>query len=202
MKRMQVRQEEPPVALHERAIDNLRFIRETMERAGAFTAVPGWGGVAMGFTAVAAAWLAARQATADAWLGVWMAEAAVAGVVAAVTLYAKARRSGTALMSGASRKFALSFSPPVMVGAVLTLALARGDAHALLPGMWMLLYGTGVMTGGAFSVPIVPVLGGCFVAAGTATLFAPAAWGDALMAASFGGFHIGFGLRIARRYGG
>jgi hypothetical protein len=202
MKKLQIRQAEPPVALHERAIDNLRFIRETMERAGAFTAVPGWGGVIMGTTAVGAAWLAARQATPGAWLGVWLAEAGVAGVVAAVTLYAKARRSGAKLMSGAGRKFALSFSPPVLVGAVLTLALARGDAHALLPGMWMLLYGTGVMTGGAFSVPIVPVLGGCFVAAGTATLFAPAAWGDALMAASFGGFHIGFGLRIARRYGG
>jgi hypothetical protein len=172
-----------------------------MERAGAFTAVPGWGGVAMGCTALAAAWLASVQPSPETWLRIWLVEALVAVAIAGATLRAKAVRAGLSLLRGAGRKFALSFLPPVLVGALLTVALARAGEHALLPGTWMLLYGTAVITGGAFSIPIVPVLGSCFVAAGAAALLAPDL-ADALMAASFGGLHILFGLRIARRYGG
>jgi hypothetical protein len=133
---------------------------------------------------------------------VWLLEAAIATAIAAVTLYAKARRARTSLVRGAARKFALSFSPPVLVGAVLTVALARSGAHGLLPGMWMMLYGVGVITGGAFSVPIVPAMGSCFVVLGALSVFAPTSWIDALMGASFGGLHVAFGLVIARRYGG
>jgi hypothetical protein len=183
-------------------MDNLRFIRETMERAGAFTAVPGWGGVGMGVTAAAAAAVAAAQGSREAWLVVWLAEAAVAVLIASVTLVLKARRAGESLLRGAGRKFALAFSPPMFVGVVLTVVLARSAEYALLPGTWMLLYGTAVLAGGAFSVSIVPLLGGCFVLIGALAAFAPAAWGDALMALSFGGLHVGFGILIARRYGG
>jgi hypothetical protein len=66
--------DEPPT-LHARAMDNLSFIRDTMERATAFTAVPGWGGAAMGLTALAAAALAATRPVPSEWLGVWLGEA-------------------------------------------------------------------------------------------------------------------------------
>lgn len=191
-----------PVALHDRAIDNLRFIRETMERAGSFTAVPGWGGVLMGVTAAVAAWIASTQASPQAWLRVWLIEAGVAILIALATLFAKARRARASLLHGAGRKFALSFSPPVLVGGVLTLALARAGTYELLPAVWMMLYGVGVITGGAFSIPVVPVLGSCFVVLGMVGAFTPAGWADVMLAASFGGLHIGFGLLIARRYGG
>jgi len=190
------------VAIDRHAAENIRFIRETMERAGSFTAVPGWGGMAMGLTAVAAAFLAARQATLGAWLDVWLGEALLAFAIAAGATTFKARAAKMSLLSGPARKFALSFVPPLLVGALLTTVLFRTGATHVLPGMWLLLYGTAVVTGGAFSVRIVPMMGLCFMATGAAALFSPASWGNWYMAAGFGGLQIVFGLIIARKYGG
>ena len=191
-----------PVALEDRAADNLRFIRETMQRAGEFTAVPGWGGAGMGATALVAAWIAACQVTPARWLAAWLIEAGVAILIASATVVRKARAAGIPLFSGPARKFALSFAPPLVAGAVLTTVLFRAGFVETLPGMWLLLYGTAVVTGGAFSVRIVPVMGLCFLALGSAAVFAPSAWGDAFMAAGFGGLQIIFGLIIAKNYGG
>ena len=188
-------------ALHARAMDNLSFIRHTMERATAFTAVPGWGGVAMGCVALAAAALA-RGRSAEEWLATWLGAAVVAFALGAWSMVRKARRAGTTVFSYSGRRFVLSYVPPIAVGGLLTIALLRQGQDATLPGTWLLLYGTGVVTGGAFSVRVVPLMGVCFMALGALALFSPAAWGDALMAAGFGGLHILFGLLIARRYGG
>jgi hypothetical protein len=193
--------EEPP-ALHDRAMDNLRYIRETMERASSFTAVPGWGQVAIGVTALVAAYVAAHQSTARGWLGTWLAEAIISLLIAGWLMDRKARASGTPLLSGPGRKVAFSLSPPMVVGALLTVVLFRAGLTGAIPGMWLLLYGTGVVTGGMYSVSIVPVMGICFMAMGAAGIFAPAAWGNWLMAAGFGGLHIVFGAIIARKHGG
>ncbi|PYV31008.1 MAG: hypothetical protein DMG22_18410 [Acidobacteria bacterium] len=184
------------------AIENLRFIRETMERSAAFTAVPGWGGVLIGVTAIVAAGVAAGQSSPRAWLAVWLAEAATAIIVGSLAVARKARAANLRLFSGPSRKFALSLSPPLVAGALLTVVLYRAGLASFLPGLWLLLYGAGVVTGGAFSVRIVPVMGICFMLVGTAALFSPAAWGDWLLGAGFGGLHVIFGGVIARRYGG
>lgn len=191
-----------PIALHDRAMDDLRYIRQTMERAGAFTAVPGWGGVAMGCTAVAAAFIASSQPTAERWLAVWLATAVVAVAIASLTMARKARRADMSLLDGPGRKFALSFLPPVVAGAVLTAVLFSSGAVAAIPGMWLLLYGAGVVTGGTYSVRVVPVMGLCFMAVGIAALFSPSAMGDIYLAIGFGGLQIGFGIDIARRHGG
>jgi hypothetical protein len=193
--------EEPP-ALSDRAMDNLRFIRETMERASSFTAVPGWGGVLMGVTALAASIIASQQITGNLWLATWVVEALLALVIGGWAMDRKARRAETPILTGPGRKFALSYSPPIFVGMLLTPVLLRAGAAGALPGTWLLLYGTGVVTGGAFSVKIVPVMGLCFMALGALALFAPVAWGNYLMAAGFGGLHIIFGIIIARRHGG
>ncbi|HEY6464748.1 MAG TPA: hypothetical protein VIY69_02075 [Candidatus Acidoferrales bacterium] len=191
-----------PLALDDRARDNLRFIRETMERAGAFTAVPGWGGVAMGITAIGAAAIASRQHTFWAWIATWSIEALIAVVIASWSTYSKMRASGASLLSGPGRRFVYSFAPPLLVGALLTIVLAPMGLIGVIPGIWLLMYGTGVTTGGAFSIRVVPLMGLCFIVLGAVALFSPASWGDALLAIGFGGFHILFGAVIARKYGG
>jgi hypothetical protein len=183
-------------------MDNLSFIRSTMERATAFTAVPGWGGVAMGLTALAAAPLAGTRATAGEWLAVWLGASVLALTIGGWSMAVKARRAGTSVFSYSGRRFVLSYVPPLAVGGLLTLVLVRADLYPALPGTWLLLYGTGVVTGGAFSVRVVPIMGLCFMTFGAVALLAPPAWGAWLMAAGFGGLHIIFGLIIARRYGG
>jgi hypothetical protein len=191
-----------PSPIETRAADNLRFIRNAMERASSFTAVPGWGGVAMGVTALAAAALARAASTPQEWLGIWLAEAFLAFSIGLGAMARKARRSQTALFSGPARRFFLTLSPPIAAGAVLTLALERFGHIEFLPGIWLLLYGTAVVTGGAYSVRVVPVMGALFMLLGAAALGSPQAWGTAYLAAGFGGLQIVFGFIVARRHGG
>jgi hypothetical protein len=184
------------------ARDNLRFIRETMERASTFTAVPGWGGVWMGVSALAAAGLSTLTSTPREWLGVWLAEAFLALLIGVAAMSAKARRAGLPLFAGPARRFLLTLAPPFIAAAIVTLALVEKGLIALLPGVWLLLYGTAVVTGGAFAVRIVPVMGVGFMLLGATALAAPPGWGTAFLAAGFGGLQIAFGLRIAKQYGG
>lgn len=185
-----------------RAVDDLRFIRRTMECASSFTAVPGTGGVLMGITALLAAIVASRTSTPEAWLTTWMAEAVLALLIGGWAMDRKARLIKMSLFSAPGRKFILGLCPPMVAGALLTVVLYRAQLIGVLPGLWLLLYGAGVVTGGAFSVRVVPVMGLCFMMVGTAALFCPEAWGDWFMAAGFGGLQIVFGTIIARRYGG
>ena len=183
-------------------MDNLSFIRSTMERATAFTAVPGWGGVAMGVTALIATAVAYESPSPREWLTVWLSASVLALSIGGWTMALKARRAGTSVFSYSGRRFVLSYVPPLAVGVLLTLVLVRAGLYSALPGTWLLLYGTGVVTGGAFSVRIVPLMGLCFMALGAIALLSPPGWGEWLMAAGFGGLHIIFGLIIARRFGG
>jgi hypothetical protein len=194
---------ERPAALHAYAAEHLRYIRDAMERASEFTAVPGWGGVAMGFTALAATAVAGAPDGSARWLAAWLVEACIAVAIAVIAMVRKARRSGAPLWSAApTRRFALAYASPLVAGAALTVVFAARGLQSLLPGCWLLLYGVAAVTGGAFSARIVPIMGACFMALGIVALAAPDGWGPWLMAAGFGGLHIAFGFVIARRYGG
>jgi hypothetical protein len=196
-----------PRPIHDKALDNLEFIRSTMERAGSFTAVSGWGMVLIGLAGVvlanhAGAVTQPSAAAQSHWLWTWLLAAALGVTIGVTSMIIKARRAGEAMTQGPARKFGLGVLPPFFVGALLTYVLWNAKQIQLLPAVWLLCYGAGVMTGGAFSLRIVPVMGLFFLALGTMALFAPASWGAWLLAAGFGGLHILFGLIIARRYGG
>jgi len=192
-----------PEPIHAHAIDNIRFISDAMSRASAFTAVPGWGGVVMGITAIAAAIISGPPDNSLRWLTIWLVDAAIAIAIALVTMARKARRTGAPLSSAPpASRFALAYLPPLVAGMVLTPVFATMGLAARLPGCWLLLYGTAATTGGAHTVRVVPIMGICFMILGVVAFAVPAAWGHWLMAAGFGGLHVGFGLAIARRYGG
>ena len=194
-------QPEPP-ALHDRAMDNLRYIRETMERATRFTGISGRGEMAIGATALLASVIAAQQPAFKLWLAVWMAEALISLLIAGWSMDRKARAAQVPLFSGSGRKAVFSLAPPVIAGGLLTIVLVRAGLTNAIPGVWLLLYGTGVITGGMFSVRAVPAMGLCFMALGALALFTPPMFTNWFMAVGFGGLHLVFGAIIVRRYGG
>jgi len=189
-------------ALHARAMADLRFIRETMESASAFTTLSGWGLVVIGIAALAAEAVGGDAVGSPRWLGAWLAAAATSVVVGGASTALKTRAAGRPLLSGPGRKFAMGFAPTVLAGAVLTVALVQAGAGVVLPALWLSLYGAAMVGGGAFSVRVVPVMGVAFVALGVIAALAPATWANALLAVGFGGLHVGFGIVIVRRHGG
>lgn len=191
-----------PVNIGDRAIDNVRYIREMMERSTHFTAVPGYGGMLMGVTAVVAAYIAAQQVSPRDWLLVWLTEAFLAFAIGLLAMWQKSKIAKSSLLSAPARKFAFGFAPAVICGVVITLGLWRYEQYELMAPVWMLVYGAAVVTGGAFSVRVVPVMGWIFIAMGALAFALPWGFTNILMGVSFGLVHVVFGLIIARRYGG
>lgn len=191
-----------PAPIRDHALSNLRYIRETMERATAFTSIPGWGGVAVGVTAIVAAALAGREGLSRNWLLIWLGEAVLAGAIAGVTMIRKAKRSDVSFHGAPARRFFVSYFAPIVAGAVLTIFLAQHGFHEVLPATWLLLYGAATVSSGAYSIPVVPVMGVCYMLLGIAAGFVPFAVANMLLGVGFGGLHVVFGWVIARRYGG
>lgn len=193
---------ETPVALADRATESLDFIRSTMERSAAFTALPGRGGMAMGVVGLAAAALSSTQPTPRAWLVVWVAAAALAAAIGLVTMRLKARAARIQLWSAAGRRFAQAFIPALAAGAALTLAAVVDGREAHLPGTWLLLYGAAVIAAASASIRVLTTFGGALMALGVLALWLPSQWGTLCLAIGFGGLHIVFGFIVARKYGG
>ena len=190
-----------PARIEDHALSNLRYIREAMERATAFTSIPGWGGVWIGVTAIAAA-VVAHGASGRRFLEIWLVEATLAALIAGATMARKAARANVSFNGAAARRFFVSYFAPIAAGAALTFVLARGGLYGALPAMWLLLYGASFVSSGAYSIPLVPVMGVCYMLLGITACFVPLAAGNALLGAGFGGLHLVFGFLIARRYGG
>jgi len=191
-----------PAPIREHALSNLRYIREAMERASSFTSIPGWGGVAVGITAIAAAVFAHRFGLSRTWLLIWLGEAVLAAAIAGVTMVRKAARSQVSFRGAPARRFFISYFAPIVAGAALTVFLAWHGFHTALPAAWLLLYGASFVSSGAYSIPVVPVMGICFMLLGMAACFVPFTAANVLLGVGFGGLHVIFGWVIATRYGG
>ena len=193
---------EQPINIGDRAVDNLKFIRETMERSTVFTSVPGYGGIFMGATAIAAAFIANFQPLLRGWLVVWLVEAFLAAGIGFFAMWQKAKITKTSLISVPAKKFASGFLPPILCAVFITFGLWRfGDFEVMIP-IWILLYGAAIVCGGAYSVRVVPIAGWCFIALGAIAFFLPVGFGNAMMGLSFGVLHIIFGAIVAWKYGG
>ena len=195
-------QTDDPVNIGDRAIDNVRYIREMMERSASFTAVPGYGGMLMGATAVVAAYISNRQVyTVDA-LGVWLIEAFLALAIGLLAMWQKSKIAGESLLSAPARKFAYGFIPPIVVGTIIVLGLWKNGHYYVMAPVCILTYGAAVVCGGSFSVRAVPIMGWCFIAVGAIAFASPTSYGNLMMGVAFGLVHIVFGAIIARKYGG
>jgi hypothetical protein len=111
---------EAPRSVGDHAAADLRFIRHAMERSATFTAVPGWGGAAMGATGIAAAIVAAFQPSAARWMAVWLSAALAACTIGVITMRRKAERVGVPMTGPPGRRFAMSLAAPLVAGAALT----------------------------------------------------------------------------------
>jgi len=198
------RMSEAPLPMREHALDNIRFIRDAMERAGSFTSIPGWGGVGVGVTAIGATFIAQQflGKSLRLWLTTWLAEAVLAAAIGFGTMAVKARRSEAPFMSGAAKRFFISYFAPLVAGAVVTVALVRVEAYAAIPSVWLLLYGAAFVSSGAFSIRVIPVMGVAFMLFGCFAALVPLGASNILLGIAFGGLHILFGFIIARSYGG
>ncbi|HJU41432.1 MAG TPA: hypothetical protein VJ691_01410 [Vicinamibacterales bacterium] len=173
-----------------------------MERSSTFTAIPGAGGAVMGMIGLVASAVAARQPMGDRWLATWLGAAAIAAVAGLFAMVHKARAAGLSLTGVNARRFALGMAAPFVAGAAITYELwAVGNFTVMAPS-WLLLYGAGVLTGGMFSVPVVRLIGVCFMAAGIGAILTPPEWGNVWLGFGFGGLQVGFGVYIARYHGG
>ncbi len=188
-------------ALHERAQDNLRYIRDSMESASSFTAVSGKGFIIAGLSALLAAWIAWLQSSQEAWLGVWMVDMLFAGGVTMSLTAHKARLQGDSLWSTNGRKLLNALLPTMTVGAIITLASILQGNIAWLPGIWLAVYGAAVITAGAYSISIIPVIGTLFLMLGALVLLTPVP-PDLMLGVGFGGLHIVFGYLVWRDHGG
>lgn len=191
-----------PVNIGDKAIDNLKFIRETMERSTVFTTVPGYGGMLMGATAIAAAYVANNQGVIKDWLSVWLGEGILAFAIGFLAMWQKSKIAKMPLVSAPSRKFAMSFLPPLLCGVFITYGLYRFGHFEMMIPVWIMCYGAAVICGGMFSVKAVPIMGWCFITMGAIDFFLPAGFGNSMMGLSFGVLHVVFGFIIARKYGG
>src|SRR5262245_60365969 len=171
-----------PTAIDAGALENLRYIRETIAAAGTFTTVPGKGCIGMGLTALVAAGLETVPQLASSWLQIWVGAAIMAAAVALFFMEEKAKAQGLSLRRAVARRFFMTLVPAFVAGGVLTAALAHDVSRSSITGIWLLLYGSGLAACGVFAPRAVLTAGLAFMALGTVALGLPPTWAPGILA--------------------
>ncbi|MBN8588053.1 MAG: hypothetical protein J0L94_06975 [Rhodothermia bacterium] len=200
--------------------EQLKVIRETMTRSTAFTEVPGYAMMGIGFLAIVVSaileWMDVRYIT---WVEAWVFTAFVAILLGAWGIRMKARTSETPPAKQTARKFWMGLAPSFVVTAVLTLMVLQispeniptkfrtywfieSETLHMLPALWMLMYGLAITTAGAYSIKAVSQMGMCFLGLGFLAYFLPQVGVNLMMLLGFGGLHLVFGWIIAKKHGG
>lgn len=184
----------------QQAQEALAYIRQTMESSSTFTALSGWGLVAVGVVGLGAAGVAWRSGVPER-LSAWLPAAVIGVLCSAIANAAKARRLEMPLWTGSLRKVAWVMAPTLLAGAMLTWKFDAEGVRYLMPGTWLALYGAGVTAGGTFSTRAVRWMGLAMLLLG-ALAFVDQRQAIVYLALGFGVLHILFGLYIVRRHGG
>ena len=201
------------IAPLEEAREHLRVIRQTMERSTKYSTLSGLSGVLIGLTAIAGVLvtrgminrsLGAGRPLHDIQpqlAGVWLAVLAFAVAIEFLANKRRAARVGKRIASPLGAHILLAALPAFLAAAVLSLFFYQHGLFPFIWGIWMLCYGLAISAVGLFSVRPVSYLGAAFVLAGAVTLLLPGPYHLFMMALTFGGFHIFYGVLMARRHG-
>jgi hypothetical protein len=191
------------------AEENLRVIRDLMERSTKHSTFSGLSGVLAGAASIVGCLMTRALEQENlrptefqtSFLLLW--SAVIVFAVGADYLLTKRRAAqvGKYVMSRLGTQMILGSAPGLGTGALLTLFFLRQGLLPFIYPFWMLCYGIAVCAVGQFSQREVSHLGAAFLWAGAMTLFLPPSCSLWMMAVSFGGFHIVYGIRMARKDG-
>jgi hypothetical protein len=162
-----------------KALAQIHAIRGQVARGTEFRGYGAETVAATGVLAGAAAllqsiWLKRPDEHLTAYLGIWIATAALAALLTGLQTINRTRRVHSGLARQMILSAAESFLPAILAGALVTLALARAAPQALwtLPGLWQIFYGLGIFASCRFMPRQMLAVGVWFLATGALCLSA------------------------------
>lgn len=192
----------PPLSPAE-AAEALGAIRQYMDRStksAHYTAVSGF--IAGAATLVGCAVLLARNGL-DVpplveFAVVWSAVALVALVGVLWSTLRKARARDEEVLNTPTRMVLGALCPAGFSLLALTVALGAHGRVDLLPGVWLLFYGTGLFSAALFARREFQKIGVTALVLGAAALACPPGWGTLFMGVGFGALHLAYGVTAWR----
>lgn len=189
-------------------IDDLRYIRSTMERSGKFLSLSGMSGVIAGLLALAGAAVAYQVVYQGyTFTGNTLADMIlIAGIVlvGAVSFgvyfsFRKAKKTGAKFWMPVTLQLLKDAGVPLAVGGVFSILLIYHNTSFLVASAMLVFYGLALISAGARTYRDIKILGVCEVVIGIlAGIFTQ--YGLFLWALGFGVMHILYGIVLYKKY--